>query len=128
MRVILDRGLALLGARLDAGHYEDAHGFLIARGIELGRDYDQKRGLSFSTYSRRILTLRLVDWYRATFGDARYDRAGRVTSFDALTHQDEDADDYLDRHSPGARTDRIDELHRRADPLEDVVSRAAIGL
>lgn len=128
VRAILDSGLAELAARLDASLYEDAHSFLVARGLELGRGYDPTRGLSFSTYSRRILRLRLADWYRSTFGDARYDRAGRETSYDALTDRGEDADEYLDRRGPGARSDRIDELHRRADPLEDVVSRAALGL
>jgi len=128
VRVILDRGLLDIGAKLDAGQYEDAYDFLLDRGLELGSRYDPKRGLAFSTFSRRILRLRVADWYRTTFGDARYGRGGKETSYNALTDRDEDADEYLDRRGPGARGDRIDELHRRADPLEDVVSRAALGL
>lgn len=97
--------------------------------------YDAELGLSFSTYSRRILSARVVDWYRATFGDARYGTRQRELSLDALVEQWErndgsGADDsYLDRRGPGARLEFIDDLNRHAhdDPTEEVLTRVALG-
>lgn len=79
--------------------------------------YDPQRGLMFSTYSRKILTLRIADWYRITFGDSRYSDDRIPLSLDQLVSEWErrdgtGADDsYLDRSGPGARADFIDELH-----------------
>lgn len=52
--------------------------------------YDPEVGISFSTYSRRILSLRVVDWYRKTFGDARYGARDRQEiSIDSFAVDDE---------------------------------------
>jgi len=96
--------------------------------------YDPARGLSFCTYSRRILTRRVVDWYRAEFGDSRYgnQRQKHEISLEALAaawEQDDgpDGDGYLDRRSPGGRLDFIDDLHRHAytDQREEALTRVA---
>lgn len=90
--------------------------------------YDPSFGLSFSTYSRRILTRRCVDWYRATFGDNRYGGNQKPVSLDQLVDEWEHrndgsgaADSYLDHRGPGARLDFVDELNRHAyyDPFEE---------
>lgn len=97
--------------------------------------YDPRQGLSFSTYSRRILSRRVVDWYRHTFGDSRYGGTPKPLSLDRLVDEWERNDgsgvdeSYLDRSGPGARLDFIDELNRHAyvDPTEEVLDRAAIA-
>ena len=97
--------------------------------------YDPAFGIAFSTYSRRILSQRVWDWYRSDpeFGDSRYEsRRGREESLDALAErrQDEDADgSFLDRHGPGARLDFVDELNLPAYRIEfeEVLTIAAIG-
>jgi hypothetical protein len=71
--------------------------------------YDPDLGLSFSTYSRRILSSRVVDWYRQTYGDARYSNRRRDVSLDQPATGDEDA---FDRPDPLA-TDALDEVLTR---------------
>ena len=97
--------------------------------------YDPAKGISFSTFSRRILTARIVDWYRSTFGDSRYGGRLRALSLDQLVDEWENkndgtgaADGYLDRNGPGARLDAVDELNRHAyhDPHEEVLTRVAL--
>jgi hypothetical protein len=95
--------------------------------------YDAARGLAFSTYSRRVMTNRLTDWYRSDpeFGDNRYDgnRLEREVSFEALAGRQIDSthDDasFLDRRSPGARLDFVDDLNRHAyqESIEEVLMR-----
>jgi hypothetical protein len=95
--------------------------------------YDPARGLAFSTYSRRVMMNRLTDWYRSDpeFGDNRYDgnRLDREISFEALAGSQIDSsyDDaaFLDRRSPGARLDYVDDLNRHAyqESLEEVLMR-----
>lgn len=96
--------------------------------------YEPSAGLAFATYSRRILTARVVDWYRQTFGDSRYGSNRRDVSLDALVESWERdgegaAEAYLDRCGPGARVEFLDELNRHAyhDETEEVLTRAAIG-
>lgn len=95
--------------------------------------YDPSRGLSFSTYSRRVLKNRCVDWYRKTFGDSRYGGHLKPLSLDGLVEQWETRNDgsgadesYLDHKGPGARLDFIDELNRHAyyDPFEERETRS----
>lgn len=99
--------------------------------------YDPGFGQAFSTYSRRILTLRIADFYRSDeeFGDTRYEaNRGREESLEGLIErrrrEDDGQDGYLDRHSPGARADFVDELNRHAyhEPIEEVLNSAAIGV
>jgi hypothetical protein len=99
--------------------------------------YDPRFGQSFSTYSRRILTLRIADFYRSDeeFGDTRYEgNRGREESLEALAERrrrDDDQDGgFLDRHSPGSRLDFVDELNRHAyqEPIEEVLNNAAVGI
>lgn len=71
-RKALDARLNEFNAHLTPQDKEDALAFLIATAWELSRSYDRKLGPSYSTYCFRMLKLRLVDWYRTTFGDARY--------------------------------------------------------
>lgn len=134
VRATLDATLDAWRARLDPTQYEDALAYLITAAWILGQRYEPTSTLSFSTFSRRLLPLRLVQWYRDTFGDARYGQNGREVSYDALVaRRAEEGDDdagWLDRNSPGARSDRVDELHRGAhtDSIDDLLTRAAIGL
>lgn len=100
--------------------------------------YDRTKGLSFSTYSRRMIAKRLTDWYRSDpeFGDNRYDgnRLEREISFEALSEQrraDDGADDtsFLDRRSPGSRLDFVDELNQHAyqEGIEEMLERQTDG-
>jgi hypothetical protein len=79
--------------------------------------YDPERGLSFSTFSRRILSLRIVDWYRLTFGDSRYGDHQIPVSLEAMVadrarrDQESAYETYLDRFGPGAIDHFVDELH-----------------
>lgn len=99
-----------------------------------------RSSLSFSTYSRRILTKRLTDWYRSDedFGDSRYRSSRRhdEQSIEALAARRADADgdevDFLERAGPGSRLEVVDELNRHAyvDSIEDMLTRlseAAFG-
>lgn len=99
--------------------------------------YMPGRGLSFSSYSRRILTLQIADWYRSDpeFGDTRYGNGERPESIEELAERawrdrDHDGDSFLDRHGPGGRLDFLDELNRHAyqDSFEEVLTREAVGL
>jgi hypothetical protein len=97
--------------------------------------YDQSFGIAFSTYSRRILSQRVWDWYRSDpeFGDSRYEsRRTHEESLEGLAAR-RDAEDpdgsFLDRHGPGARLDFVDELNLPAYRVEfeEVLTLAAIG-
>lgn len=95
--------------------------------------YDPAKGLAFSTYSRRLITKRLPDWYRTDpeFGDDRYDgnRLTREVSFEALAElrirDDGDEATFLDRRGPGSRLDFVDELnpHAYQESIEEVLMR-----
>lgn len=112
---------------------------LIFVSIELARPrgaYDPTKGISFSTYSRRILSRRLWDWYRSDpeFGDTRYRvNRGQEESLEALAARGRDDVDgevsYLDRRGPGSRLEFIDELnpHAYQSSLEEVLCDAAVG-
>jgi hypothetical protein len=93
-----------------------------------------KSAWSFCTYSRKILTKRLADWYRSDedFGDSRYKKSRRVDeeSIEALAarHQrarDHEEGDFLERRGPGSRLEVVDELNRHAyaDGIEAVLMR-----
>jgi len=78
-----------------------------ARGI-----YDPNRGLAFSTFSHRILSLRVVDWYRDTFGDSRYESHQLEVSLESLARQEnETVEGLLDRLMPGAVGHHLDEVN-----------------
>lgn len=91
--------------------------------------------LTFSTYSRQILSMRVWDWYRSEMGDDRYEGSSRRNelSLEGLIRDQEwdgsDAESFLDRAGPGDAS-RVDELHRHAylDPYDDVLTAAAIAL
>lgn len=111
---------------------------LILVAIALARPrgaYDPTKGISFSTYSRRILSRRLWDWYRSDpeFGDTRYRSHGQHESIEALaargTRDTETDGSYLDRHGPGSRLEVVDELnpHAYQDSLEEVLLNAAVS-
>lgn len=99
--------------------------------------YDPSFGQSFSTYSRRILVMRIADWYRTDpeFGDNRYgSRPDHEESLEGLGERlrhDNAGDDnsFLDRHSPGSRLDFVDDLNRHAyqESLEEVLTREAVS-
>ena len=132
MRALLDFQLSLWNATLDSVMYEDALSYLLMVAWQLGLRYRTSSTLSFSTFSRRILRVRLADWYRDTYGDARYKLNGLETSYDAIVDRPRDDPDdvhWLDRNSPTSRSDRIDELHRGAyvDSIEDLLTRVALG-
>ena len=69
---VLDSRLTEWGATLSPHDREDALAYLVATAWELERSFNENLGLAYSTYCFRMLKLRLVDWYRATFGDSRY--------------------------------------------------------
>jgi hypothetical protein len=90
--------------------------------------YDPSRGLSFSTYSYRLLTLRIADWYRQDpeFRDTRYGNGEQLISLEALVAQEHDSDDgWIDRYAP----DGVDELNRAAftPAYEEADLNAALG-
>lgn len=91
--------------------------------------YDPSRGLSFSTYSRRIITPRVIDCFRENLGDSRYGDKPQELSLDQLLDEHE-ATTLLDVYSPGARADFIDQLNPHAyyDPFADIDTAATIGL
>lgn len=93
--------------------------------------YDPLRGLAFSTYSRRILSNRIWDWYRDTFGDSRY--GGRIipVSLEDLGGGAVDSDgidDYMER-VPLGRLEALDRLnpHAYRDRTEEVELNALVG-
>lgn len=102
---------------------EDALAFLIATAWELSERYEAERGISFSAYCYRGLRLRLVDWYRATFGDSRYGQRPETLSLD-LELELEDAFGSNRRGETGA------ELQRKLEDPVDVAEAAlrAMGL
>lgn len=84
----------------------------LVRGAPKGA-YDPAHGIAFSTYSRRILTLRVVDWYRSTMGDARYGTQHRNVSLEAVAakyERDGEAPEQFLAHMAGADDDQIDEV------------------
>jgi hypothetical protein len=122
VRALLDARLREWGARLRPNEYEDALSYLIDKCWELSRVYDPTLGLSFSTYSRRILTARVVDWYRTTYGDARYGTQHRHVSLEGLAarfeREGEAPEQFLDQHYPG----------REDTDTEEVLIHVALGL
>lgn len=99
--------------------------------------YDPSNEISFSTYSHRILTSRIIDWYRSDpeFGDTRYSSGQRTESLEELADRarrehDGGDDSFLDRHGPGSRLEFVDELNRHAyqESIEEVLTREAVGL
>lgn len=94
--------------------------------------YDPRFGLSFSTYSRGILTKRLADWYRSDddFGDDRYASSRRnEESIEALSERGDPEHDtdggWLDRRGPGSRLEFVDQLnpHAYQESLEEILMR-----
>lgn len=85
--------------------------------------------ISFSTYSRQIISMRVWDWYRSDMGDDRYEGSSRRNelSLEGLIREQEwdgsDAESYLDR---GGDSGHVDELHpyAYADPYDDVLTAA----
>ena len=125
MRALLDARLHEWGARLSPDLYEDALAYLIEKAWELSIRYRPTPNLSFSTWSRRILRARVVDWYRHTFHDARYVSSAVVeVSLYSFGDVDEEDTTWLERHA-GER----DELNRHAhhDHLEEVLTHVALS-
>jgi RNA polymerase sigma factor (sigma-70 family) len=71
-RRALESRMSEWGATLNPDDKEDALAFLIATAWELERSFREDVGIAYSTYCFRMLRLRLVDWYRDRFRDARY--------------------------------------------------------
>lgn len=97
--------------------------------------YDPESGLTFSTYSwRLIVNHRIDDWYRSDpeFGDLRYASNRREEeSLEALAsrHQDDDGGSIVDLPVPLGRLEVIDQLNAHAymDAGEEVLTREAFG-
>ena len=123
VRALIDARLSEWGARLTPELHEDLLAYLLGVGWELSLRYQPGPDLTFSTYSRRILRARVVDWYRSTFHDARYVQNVTEVSLYAFTEVDEEETTFLERHD-GHR----DELNRHAsrDHLEEVLTRASL--
>jgi hypothetical protein len=97
--------------------------------------YDPSRGISFSTYSWRLLSnARISDWYRSDeeFGDTRYEsNRRREESLEALSHRLTIEGDHVDDlPAPIGRLDVVDELNRHAyrDVTEEVLPLEAFGI
>lgn len=97
--------------------------------------YDPSKGLAFATYSHRLLTLRVADWYRSDpeFGDSRYGGGRRDESLEELGERSRrergrNDDTAADRHMPGARLEFVDDLNRHAyqSSLEEVLTGETI--
>jgi hypothetical protein len=73
---VLDLQLGKWRAHLRADDRESAHAYLISECWLLSERYDPTRNTSFSKYAHNTLKLRLVDWYRAHYGDSRHGRSG----------------------------------------------------
>lgn len=93
--------------------------------------YDPSKGLAFATYSHRLLTLRVADWYRADpeFGDSRYSSGQRDSSLEDLASRSarRHAGEHsysVDRYLPGSRLEFVDELNRHAyqESIEEVLT------
>lgn len=149
-RNVLDHYLRSRGGRLNQVEYENALAFLVTLAWRLsgldaaGRPldprprgaFDPSRGIAFSTYTHRVLSLRMTDWYRDRFYDKRYGQRPAEESLESLAEAasrrqgDRDGGDpmgYLELRSPGSRDDFIDDLNRHAyhDPTEEVLTRVA---
>lgn len=122
VRSLLDARLAEWGARLDPERYEDALSYLLGKAVELSKNYRPSPDLAFSTYSRRILRARVVDWYRLTFHDARYvQNVTTVSLYGGIGDDDEQL--YVERDAG-----ELDELNRHShrDEMEEVLTRVAL--
>lgn len=131
VRALVDLQLGLWNAKLDATMYEDLLAYLLATAWAIALRYEPSSSLAFSTFSRRILRLRIVDWYRDAFGASRYNLNGLEISYESLraAHHDLDEDaSWLDRNSPTAKPERVDELHRAAyvDDIDDMLTSVAL--
>jgi DNA-directed RNA polymerase specialized sigma subunit len=74
---ILDDQLRAFGVRLRSHDQEDALSYLIGEAWRLSVRYDPSVGQRFSTYARRHLGLRFVDWLRAKLGRTRWSQSDR---------------------------------------------------
>jgi hypothetical protein len=107
---------------------EDALAFLISTAWELSLDHDPTKQ-AFSTRCYRTLRLRLVDWFRREFGDARHAPRPDLLSLDhELSTDDGDAVDGgdADRSRAAAWTDALTD--DAANVEEAVFHSAAFGL
>lgn len=103
------------GARLAEEKREELVSYLISVCWELSRRYDPKKDKhpNLAAYAAKILTLRVADWYRQTFGDTRHGERPIVLSLDApialnASEEDEGADRLVDTLVSGS-----------GDPAED---------
>jgi hypothetical protein len=78
----LRRGLAACKGRLDGDLKAEALRHLTLELLELWDRYDPELNSSFQKYAYPILPLRLVDWYRAEFGDRRYRERPKLVRLD----------------------------------------------
>jgi hypothetical protein len=74
---ILDEELRAFGAHLSRHDQEDALSYLIGEAWRLSVWYDPSVGQEFSTYARRQLRLRFVDWLRTQLGRTRWSHSDR---------------------------------------------------
>jgi hypothetical protein len=136
---VLDERLKRFGAVLRPDVYEDALAYLFAETWKLSLKWDPAKGIpSFSTFAYRRLRFAVVNWYRATLGDSRYNSARRAAlnatlSLDAGISSDTElvelvagsAGDPADDRSPdltrvlheagGSRTRDLAEIRERAN-------------
>ena len=70
----MDVALKRLGIHLDERRSEDLKEYLVDLGFRMSVTYDPSFEQAFSTYFYRQARLRVIDWIRATHGDARYGR------------------------------------------------------
>ena len=73
---VLDDQLRAFGVRLRSHDQEDALAFLVSEAWRLSFRYDPSVGQRFSTYARRQLRLRFVDFLRARLG-TRWSKSDR---------------------------------------------------
>jgi DNA-directed RNA polymerase specialized sigma24 family protein len=64
--------LRRMGATLAPDLFDDLVSSILIRALQEAPRYDPGRGYAFTTFLSRRMRFGVTDWYRATFGDARY--------------------------------------------------------
>src|SRR5687767_13005185 len=108
---VLDERLKRYGGVLRPDVYEDALAYLLAETWKLSIKWDPAKGIpSFSTFAYRRLRFAVVNWYRATYGDSRFNK-GRRAALNATLSLDADfaSDTQLVEFIAGSAGDPADD-------------------
>jgi hypothetical protein len=115
---VLDERLKRFGGTLRPEMYEDALAYLVVEAWKLSGKWDPAKGTpSFSTFAYRRLRFAVVNWYRATLGDSRYNSARRAAlnatlSLDAGIASDTELVELIGGSAGDPADDRAPDLAR----------------